>query len=345
MDIHSVDPSEIIDPRMDSINNKQDEIINMLLSIDGNSLKYLENPTKEQIEIAVQKNPTAIKYASGDEFDEKLMHELLDKPYDSDHVANVIADMRINNFEKDNLLRYFINKNIKNNIEAITAIIPTFEKLYLSTQLGLWKYIIAKDNGNHPELIHTIYLHGYLRDVVIKFALEVSIVYLESCEPMFWTRELTEEFIKRYPYRITYAITSSYFESHASELCKFALDNCNCVFDADRIVDCLQGFTHNEMEAYTELLESKNWHYVIDRSWKCYIKEEFADYVVNKFTIETLCDNCDSDALEMLFNKLPYFKRHSCLKRMKKYLREKAKKDEQKAKEELSKTQKEIKNE
>lgn len=331
MDIHSVDPSEIIDPRMDSISNKQDEIINMLLSIDGNSLKYLNNPTKEQIEIAVQKNPTAIKYASGDEFDEKLMHELLDKPYDCDHIANAIVDMKINNFEKENLLRYFINKNIKNNIEAITAIIPTFEKLYLSTQLSLWKYIIAKDNGDHPELIHTIYLHGYLRDVVIKFALKVSIVYLESCEPMFWTRELTEEFIKKYPHRVTYAITSSYSEANASELYKFALDNCGNAFDADRVINGLVEFLHNTTEAYIELLESKNWHYVIDRYWGRFRNiPELVDYVINKFTIETLCDNCDSEALEMIFNKLPYFKRHQCLKRMKKYLREKDEKNEQK---------------
>ena len=331
MDIYSVDSSEIIDPRIDSMTNKQDEIINMLLSIDGNSLKYLKNPTKEQIEIAVQKNPTAIKYASGDEFNEKLIHELLDKPYDSDHIANAIVDMRISDFEKDNLLRYFINKNIKDNIGAITAIIPTFEKLYLSTQLNLWKYIIAKDNGNHPELIHTIYLHGYLRDVVIKFALKVSIDYLESCEPMFWTRELTEEFIKRYPYRVTYAITSSYSEANASELCKFALDNCGNAFDADRVINSLAEFLHNTTEAYIELLESKNWHYVIDRYYGRFrSRPELADYVINQFTIETLCDNCDSEALEMIFNKLPYFKRHSYLKRMKTYLREKEEKNEQK---------------
>lgn len=323
----SIQPLETIDPRMDSINNKQDEIINMILSIDGNSLKHLKNPTKEQIEIAVQKNPTAIKYASGAAFDEKLMHELLDKPYDCDHIANAIVDMRINNFEKDNLLRYFINKNIKNNIGAITAIIPTFEKLYLDTQLGLWKYIIAKDNGDHPELIHTIYLHGDLRDNVIKFALEVSIDYLESCEPMYWTRELTEEYVKKYPHRITYAVTSSYSEAFASELHKLALDNCECSFDADRVIDSLVEFLHNDTESRTELLESKNWHYVIDRSLRLFrAKPELADYVINKFTVETLCDNCDSDALEMLFNELPYFKRHSCLKRMKKYLREKAKK-------------------
>ena len=326
-----MDPSKSINSIMNAANNKQDEIINMLLSMDGNCLKYLKNPTKEQIEIAVQKNPTAIKYASGDEFDEKLIYELLDKPYDYEHIANVIADMRISDFEKDNLLRYFINKNIKNNIGAITAIIPTFENLDLNTQLGLWKYIIAKDNGNNSDLIHSIYLHGDLRDDVIKFALEVSIDYLESCEPMYWTRELTEEFIKKYPHRITYVITSSYSEAFVSELHKLALDNCECAFDAVRVIDSLMEFLHNDAESYTELLESKNWHYVIDRDWGRFrTRPELVDYVINKFTIETLCDNCDSYALEMLFEKLPYFKRHSCLKRMKKYLREKEKKNEQK---------------
>lgn len=59
MSIYAVDPLENIKPRINSISNTQDEIINMLLSIDGNCLKYLKNPTKEQIEIAVQKNPTA----------------------------------------------------------------------------------------------------------------------------------------------------------------------------------------------------------------------------------------------------------------------------------------------
>lgn len=332
MSIYAVDPLENIKPRINSISNTQDEIINMLLSIDGNCLKYLKNPTKEQIEIAVQKNPTAIKYASGDEFNEKLMHELLDRPYDCDHIANVIADMKIDNFEKENLFRYFINKNIKNNIEAITAIIPTFEKLYLDTQLNLWKCIITKDNGNHPELIHTSYLHGDLRDNVIKFALEVSIDYLVSCEPMYWTRELTEEYVKKYPYRITYAVASSYSEAFVSELHKLALDNCGNAFDAARVIDGLVEFLPNTAESYTELLESKNWHYVIDRDWGRFrTRPELVDYVVNKFTIETLCDNCDSDALKMIFEKLPYFKRHSCLKRMKTYLREKAKKDEQKA--------------
>ena len=331
MSIYAMDPFENINPKMDSINNTQDEIINMLLSMDGNCLKYLKNPTKEQIEIAIQKNPTAIKYASGDAFDEKLMQKLLDRPYDSDHVANAIADMKINNFEKDNLLRYFINKNIKNNIGAITAVIPTFEKLYLSTQLGLWKYIIAKDNGDHPDLIHIIYLHEDLRDKVIKFALGVSIDYLESCEPMYWTRELTEEFIKKYPHRVAYALASSYSEANASELCKLALDNCTWSFDADRVVDCLKGFMNGEIEAFTELLESKKWYYIINRfCGRFKMEPELADYVINKFTIETLCDNCDSYALEMIFNKLPYFKRHSCLKRMKKYLREKEKKNEQK---------------
>lgn len=323
---------ENIDPSMDSINSKQDEIINMLLSIDGNSLKYLKNPTKEQIEIAVQKNPTAIKYASGNEFDEKLMHELLDKPYDCDHIANVIADMRISDFKKDDLLRYFINKNIKNNIEAIEAIIPTFEKLYFDTQLCLWKYIVAKDNGNHSELIHTMYLHGDLRDLVVKFALEVSIDYLESCESMYWTRELTEEFIKKYPQKVTRAIVASYSEANASELCRFALDNCECKFDADRVIVCLKGFEEDNMKVFTELLESKNWHLIINRFWVYFNMEpDLADYVINKFTVETLCDNCDSEALKMIFNKLPYFKRHSYLKRMKKYLREKAEKNEQKA--------------
>ncbi len=331
MGIYAADPLKNINPRMDSITSKQDEIINMLLSIDGNSLRYLKNPTKEQIEIAVQKNPTAIKYASGDEFNEKLMHELLDKPYDYDHIANAIVDMKINDFEKENLLRYFINKNIKNNIGAITAIIPTFEKLHLSTQLSLWKYIIAKDNGNNSDLVHIIYLHGDLRANVINFALKVSIDYLESCEPMFWTRELTEVFIKKYPHRVTYAITSSYSEANASELCKFALDNCGNAFDADRVINGLVEFLHNTTEAYIELLESKNWHYVIDRYWGRFRNiPELVDYIINKFTIETLCDNCDSEALEMIFNKLPYFKRHSCLKRMKTYLREKDEKNEQK---------------
>ena len=330
MSIYAADPLKDINPRMDSITSKQDEIINMILSIDGNSLRYLKNPTKEQIEIAVQKNPTAIKYASGDEFNEKLMYELLDRPYDCDHIANVIVDMKIDNFEKENLLRYFINKNIKNNIEAITAIIPTFENLYLDTQMGLWKYIIAKDNGNHSELIHTSYLHGSLRPIIVKFALEVSIDYLESCESIFWTRKLTEEYVKKYPHRIhriTYAVASSYLEAFASELHKLALDNCGNAFDADRVIDSLVEFLHNTTEAYIELLESKNWHYVIDRYYGRFrARPELADYVINKFTIETLCDNCDSEALEMIFNKLPYFKRHSCLKRMKTYLKEKEKK-------------------
>ncbi len=331
MNIRPMDPSKSINSIMNAANNKQDEVINMLLSMDGNCLKYLKNPTKEQIEIAVQKNPTAIKYASRDEFDEKLIYELLDKPYDYDHIANAIADMRISDFEKDNFLRYFINKNTKDNIGAITAIIPTFEKLDLNTQLGLWKYIIAKDNGNNSDLIHSIYLHGDLRDDVIKFALEVSIDYLESCEPMYWTRELTEEFIKKYPHRITYAVTSSYSEANASELCKLALDNCTWSFDADRVVDCLKGFVNSEMEVFTELLESKKWYYIINRfCGRFKMEPELADYVINKFTIEALCDNCDSYALKMLFDKLPYFKRHSCLKRMKKYLREKEKKNEQK---------------
>ena len=327
MSIYAADPLKDINPRMDSITSKQDEIINMILSIDGNSLRYLKNPTKEQIEIAVQKNPTAIKYASGDEFNEKLMYELLDRPYDCDHIANVIVDMKIDNFEKENLLRYFINKNIKKDIEAVKAIIPTFEKLYLDTQLHLWKYIIAKDNGNHSELVHTSYLHGDLRDNVVKFALEVSIDYLESCEPMYWTRELTEEYVKKYPHRITYAVASSYLEAFASELHKLALDNCGNAFDADRVIDSLVEFLPNTAESYTELLESKNWHYVIDRyCGRFRARPELADYVINKFTIETLCDNCDSEALEMIFNKLPYFKRHSCLKRMKTYLKEKEKK-------------------
>lgn len=332
MSIHPINPSEIIDPRLDSINSKQNEIINMLLSIDGNSLKYLKNPTKEQIEIAVRKNPSAIKYASGDEFDEKLMYELLDKPYDCDHIANVIADMGIREFEKETFLRYFINKNIKNNIGAIEAIIPTFQKLRLSTQLSLWKYIITKDNGNHPDLIHTMNLHGDLRGGVIKFALEVSIDYLESCESKYWTRELTEAFIKKYSHRITYAIVTSYSQDKASELCRFALDNCTRSFDADRVVDCLKGFVNDEIKAVTELLESKNWHYVINRfCMRFKVEPELANYVVNKFTVETLCDNCDSYALKMIFNALPYFKRHSYLKRMKTYLREKEKINEQKA--------------
>jgi hypothetical protein len=313
-----------IDPRMDSINSKQDEIINMLLSIDGNSLKYLKNPTKEQIEIAVRKNPSAIKYASGDEFDEKLMYELLDKPYDCDHIANAIADMGIREFEKENLLRYFINKNIKSNIEAIETLIPTFEKLEFDTQLCLWKYIIAKDNGNHSELIYTMYLHGDLRDEVIRFALEVSIDYLKSCESMYWTRELTEEFIKKYPHKVACAIVASHSEDKASELCRLALDNCTSHFDADSVIDCLKGFKEDNMKVFTELLESKNWHLIIDRFWVYFNMEpELADYVVNKFTIETLCDNCDSSALKMILNKLPFFKRHSYLKRMKKYLKEK----------------------
>ena len=331
MSIYAADPLKNIKPGMDSITNKQDEIINMILSIDGNALKYLKNPTKEQIEIAVQKNPAAIKYVPGDVFDEKLMYELLDKPYDCDHIANAIVDMRIDDFKKENLLRYFINKNIENNIEVITAIIPTFEKLNLDTQLHLWKHIIANDNGNHPELIQTVYLHGDLRDNVIKFALEVSIDYLVSCEPMYWTRELTEEFIKKYPYRIRYAVTSSHSEASVSELHKLALDNCGNAFDADRVMDSLVTFLHNTTESYTELLESKNWHYVIDRyCGRFRARPELIDYVINKFTIETLCDNCDNEALEMIFNKLPYFKRHSCLKRMKTYLREKEKRDEQK---------------
>ena len=331
MSIYAANPLKNVNPKMDSINNTQEEIINMLLSMDGNCLRYLKNPTKEQIEIAVQKNPTAIKYASGDEFDKKLMYELLDRPYDHNHIANAIVDMRIREFEKDNLLRYFINKNIKNNIGAITAIIPTFEKLHLDTQLRLWKYIIAKDNGDHPDLIHIIYLHGDLRDNVVKFALEVSIDYLESCESMYWTRELTEEYVKKYPYKITYAVTSSYSEAFVSELHKLALDNCECAFDADRVVDCLKGFINSETEVFVELLESKKWYYIINRfCGRFKMEPELADYVVNKFTIETLCDNCDSCALEMIFNKLPYFKRHQCLKRMKKYLREKEKKNEQK---------------
>ena len=316
---------EINDPRMDSINGKQDEIINMLLSIDGNSLKYLKNPTKEQIEIAVQKNPSAIKYASGNEFDKKLMYELLDKPYDCDHIANAIADMGIREFEKETFLKYFINKNIKNNIGAIEAIIPTFEKLYLSTQLSLWKYIMTKDNGDHTNLIHTMNLHGDLRDLVVKFALEVSIDYLEPCEPMYWTRELTEEFIKKYPQKVTRAIAASYSEDKASELCKLALDNCTRHFEADSVIVCLKGFEEDNMKVFTELLDSKNWHLIINRFWVYYfnMEPELADYVVNKFTIETLCDNCDSSALKMIFNALPFFKRHSYLKRMKKYLKEK----------------------
>ena len=332
MSIYAADPLKNIKPVINSISNEHDEIINMLLSMDGNCLRYLKNPTKEQIEIAVQKNPTAIKYVSRDAFDEKMIHELLDRPYDCDHIANVIVDMDINNFEKENLIRYFINKNIENDIEAIISIIPTFEKLNLDTQLNLWKYIITKDNGDHPELLLTTCLHGSLRPIVIVFALNVSIDYfgyLNSCESIYWTRKLTEEFIKKYPHKVAYAITSSYSEENASKLCKFALDNCECEFDADRVIDSLVEFLHNTTEAYIELLESKNWHYVIDRHWgRLRARPELVDYVINKFTIETLCDNCDSEALEMIFNKLPYFKRHSCLKRMKKYLREKEKKNE-----------------
>lgn len=54
MSIYAMNPLENIKPRITSINNTQDEIINMLLSMDGNCLRYLKNPTKEQIEIAVK---------------------------------------------------------------------------------------------------------------------------------------------------------------------------------------------------------------------------------------------------------------------------------------------------
>lgn len=334
--------------RFEIIEKGNENIIKMILSIDGSAIRFIDEPTEEQIEIAIRKTPLAIQYIPDTRIiPRKLLLELLNKELTEENVESHMVSAIKYLHKPLKFIAYA--EAIKMHPDMLTHIVPMFESVTEREQILLWKKAIFEMCKDHSDQMCAFELcPKEIQKEVLSLALMVSPKFLEYVDSDLITKEHVVEYLKYDCDHIDWFLSGKckhrfdqepeYFEWY-----KIAIDNCTCGYEVKHILASLSLWSNRniKLDQIAVLLESDNWPWVIDNMRIGFndhnrhdgFTPEIADYVYNKFGFDTLCEACkyekgkpmiNSDELILLLKQLPYgyFKRKRIVKNMMKAFKE-----------------------
>ena len=318
----------LIPAKPTNITRVEDEVIyKMLLSTNGLALRFINNPTYEEMLIAVSQNGRAITYIPTEKRDDRLRETAIENdplsiwsmkdeelptklwvaavrtPYCDHHPIHLLTHIKY-----DNISPYlaFISNN-KMHFHKIVDEIHGLRFEHL-----IWKYVYLCC----PEIPDKDQLCPF--DIQVKIfdsVVNTKPYLLEEFSPSLWTFDYVKNYIKKMPWHVG-LIYEKYSHITRAVLYRLALDNCKDVHDV-RSVLALYPTIRDADKSFTEfqyILESPNWVYVLESYISIF--SIFADsiencckYVMQHFTMEQLYNNLSENCLNRIIERLPFLER------------------------------------
>ena len=342
--IYDPHPLDIVEDRFVPIERRQRELTKMLLAKDGLLLKFITNPTDDEIAIAVKQNGDAIKFVSKEKHTDDLMWEAIrsnphsiwymDKkklksrlyiaavitPYTGeDHPVHLLKT-------QDKMAPYlaFISHN-PHNFQDIIDDIRGLEFEHL-----IWRYVISNWQYSFSDVFAVkidcpIEIQAKIVDEVVRKNPQL----LEIFDKSFWTEERMKNYVISNPVHVN--TIWGHIDMSTGDLYRLAFDNCKDSWDVMGVLDVYPYYdkerTTDEM---VKVLESKRWYDILNRNIFSVFAStrENAEYIIDRFAFEELADKVKDYRLKEIIKLLPFFKRIKYKHKLKKY--DKNKKEENK---------------
>lgn len=337
--IYDPHPLDIVEDRFVPIERRQRELTKMLLAKDGLLLKFITNPTDDEIAIAVKQNGDAIKFVSKEKHTYDLMQEAIrsnphsiwymDKkklksqlyiaavttPYTGeDHPVHFLKT-------QDRMAPYlaFISHNPHNFQNIINDIRGLeFEHLIWRYAISNWPY--SFDDPFDVKIMCPMEIQAKIVDEVVRRNPQL----LEIFDKSFWTEERVKNYVISNPVHVH--TVWGHIDMSTGDLYRLAFDNCKDSWD---VMSVLNVYPYYDKERTTDemvkVLESKRWDDIINRGIFSVFAEtrENAEYIIDRFAFEELADKVKDYRLKTIIELLPFFKRIKYKHKLKKYVKNK----------------------
>lgn len=302
----------IIDDRIEAIKQKQDLLTKMILSTNGSAIQFIEDPTEEEIEIALKQNPVAIQYIMkgpmlklDQQKNKALWIEAVKMEYDpcKDHPINHFLKLYKDNYwetdeDKADILKAYISAN-PNYLEVIEDAVNKND-----LHIELWKSMLIIAAAHYD---YHIFSRCMYQSELIRYALDISYKYFEHANVSVTTYDDLIHYIIEVPYEAVDMI-DRLTTKNPFEVYKDIFDTCEDAYLAHLMADAMpkNNFTVDNVAI---LLESKHWMWFLDSWCHCFLNRDVILYVFDKFKPKDLIDNIGEPVLKHYVNMLPFFRR------------------------------------
>ena len=316
--------------------NKQDFIekdrdtIKMILSVDGNAIRFIDEPDDELIDIALKRTPSAIFHLKDKINNVEILKKLIAESSDE---ADVLIDLAkviesIDDEEiKYELYKYFILFHRK----AVQLVVDDFKILPIVKEDNLWLMILGNISNKEYEILRSYRINNTWCDLLSDFTDDVSILRLCPCrvqdnimyflrnktprvfeyiDSSLWTEEYIYQYIRSYPNKIDVVMKdycANRYKYKCAEFWQYAIDRTILRSDIWKLLekykDCKYPINLNTIILFLNSL--RQYDVISGMLLYDYLNEESARYIINRFTPEELLNNLSRDNFEKLMNLLP----------------------------------------
>ena len=335
---------------LSGIGKQQESIIKMLLNMDGTLIRLINEPTEEQMMIAVKQNGMAIQYMLPmKQTDEMKMAAIESNPFCFEFVYEPTMPMWLKALqaempEDEELAKKHpvkILKRIEMSPYQKKLLYTTFLDQYPSDISAIADDICEMDEADVVEIFEFLFKrHGDVVDAdecprniigeIIDNVMEDNPRFLRCCPIEYWT---TERMIKLLEYHVCYLddvchVVMGWDDISTPIFIKHALDICKNESDMRYIIIFARNMIPNSVDYLATILESKNAIHILDTLfvyWK--IDRNGVEYILDKFPIEEIFDNVRYATFYDMTSKLSLFKRIKYRRMANKHRKETDKRD------------------
>ena len=317
---------------LSGIGKQQESIIKMLLNMDGTLIRLINEPTEEQMMIAVKQNGMAIQYMLPmKQTDEMKMAAIESNPFCFEFVYEPTMPMWLKALqaempEDEELAKKHpvkVLKRIEMSPYQKKLLYTTFLDQYPSDISAIADDICEMDEADVVEIFEFLFKrHGDIVDAdecprniigeIIDNVMEDNPRFLRCCPIEYWT---TERMIKLLEYHVCYLddvchVVMGWDDISTPIFIKHALDICKNESDMRYIIIFARNMIPYSVDYLATILESKNAINILDTlfvHWN--IDRNGVEYILDKFPIEEIFDNVRYATFYDMTSKLSLFKR------------------------------------
>ena len=335
---------------LSGIGKQQESIIKMLLNMDGTLIRLINEPTEEQMMIAVKQNGMAIQYMLPmKQTDEMKMAAIESNPFCFEFVYEPTMPMWLKALqaempEDEELAKKHpvkVLKRIEMTPYQKKLLYTTFLDQYPSDISAIADDICEMDEADVVEIFEFLFKrHGDVVDAdecprniigeIIDNVMEDNPRFLRCCPIEYWT---TERMIKLLEYHVCYLddvchVVMGWDDISTPIFIKHALDICKNESDMRYIIIFARNMIPYSVDYLATILESKNAIHILDTlfvHWN--IDRNGVEYILDKFPIEEIFDNVRYATFYDMTSKLSLFKRIKYRRMVNKHRKEVDKRD------------------
>lgn len=335
---------------MVKIHGQQETITNMLLNIDGCLIRYVENPTEEQMIMAVKQNGMAIQYILPMKQTEEIKLEAIKSNpmsvefvYEPTHemIADAVSTEFIYDGDYDEELPNHPIKLVKKLVERKTMEDQIFsfmmyvsflkadssQILYIKDDIrglvgeeALWRDAII----NHPSSGLPKECPIDVQAKIIDLVMNKWPGMLDEFDKSLWDVGRCLRYIKAKPFHIN-LITLAKPEYSKLEWYKHAINEMSELYEVRCLCYELSYEEKHSFNFMAELLETSRAGDVMDCCHNSLIEiEGMVEYIFDKFDFDTLFDDTYHTSLSTFIDALPFWKRIKYKRKFRKVVKSKA---------------------